>query len=128
MTVCVNDNKYSLKFERSFDRWLSNRQTRSFRRHRFSISRISSSFCDVKKVFRLDDERFWLAKNSTFQTVRFMNKEKDKNFFSNLNMFFRNCYTLFVIDLLNELTHLFFFVWRKKWKRFLFSKVDDDWW
>ena len=54
--------------------------------------------------------------------------KKNQRFFSNSNMFFRNCYASSVTDLLNELVHLFFFVWRKKWKRLLFLKVYDDWW
>ena len=127
MTVCVNDNEYSSKFECFSDRWLRDRQTRSFRRYCASISRISSSLCDLKAVFRLDNERIRFAKNSSFKTVQFVNKEKDQRFFSNSDMFFRNCHASYVIDLLNKLVHLFFVVWRKKWKELSFSKVNNEW-
>ena len=128
MTVCFHDHEYSTKFKRSLDRWLFDRQSRLFNRYRFSRSRISSSLCDVKELFRFDDERFWFAKNDTSQTVQFMNKKENQRFFSNSDMFSRNCYVLSVIDLLNELAHLFFFVWRKEWKRLSFSKINDNWW
>ena len=128
MTVCSHDHEHSTKFERFFDRWLFDRQSRSFSRYRFSFSRFSSSFCDVKELFRLDDECFWLAKNDTFQTVQFINKEKNQRLFSNSDMFSRNCHASFMTNLLNELAYLFFLEWRKEWKRLSFSKINDDWW
>ena len=127
MTVCVNDNEYSSKFECFSDRWLRDRQTRSFRRYCFSISRISSSLCDLRAIFRLDDERARFAKDNSSKTVQFVNKEKNQRFSSNSDMFFRNCHISFVTDLLNELVHLFFVVWRKEWKELSFSKVNDEW-
>ena len=66
--------------------------------------------------------------DDTSQTVQFINKEENQKFSSNSDMFSRNCHVLSVTDLLNELVHLFFFVWRKEWKRFSFSKINDDWW
>ena len=54
-------------------------------------------------------------------------QKRNQRFSSNSDMFFRNCHVSYVIDLLNELAHLFFFVWRKEWKRLSFSRVNDEW-
>ena len=127
MTICVNNNEYSSKFECSFDCWLRRRQTRSFREYCVSISRISSSLCDLKTVFRFDDERARFAKNSSSKTVQFVNKKENQRFSSNSDMFSRNCHISYVTDLLNELVYLFFVVWRKEWKKLSFSKINDKW-
>ena len=68
---------------------------------------------DSRKTARLKLFNLWTKKN--------------QRFFSHSNMFFRNYYVSYVIDLLNEFAYLFIFIWRKKWKRFSFSKINDDW-